>query len=201
MWMSSVPRPAAWKIGVAYSRMVFSVSASRISEIRCAAAGGENAKRAATNGASPADRRLKVPFTLLDPMSPADSPRRSWRKCAAALLALIVAGCWGGNQPGVTEAVEGFFGGVAADEPRAAIVGRDVLISGGTAGDAAVAMAFTLAVTLPSSAGLGGGGSCVVFDGPSVSSTLVDFPAVPAGQSPIAVPSLVRGLALLHARY
>lgn len=113
----------------------------------------------------------------------------------------IVTGCGGSNQPGVVEPVEGFFGGVAADEPRAAIVGRDVLIAGGSAVDAAVAMGFTLAVTLPSSAGLGGGGACVSFDGRTVTPTLFDFPAVTAGQSRTAIPALVRGLALLHARY
>ncbi|MCB2100254.1 MAG: gamma-glutamyltransferase, partial [Rhodobacterales bacterium] len=47
--------------------------------------------------------------------------------------------------------VEGFLGGAVADEPRAALVGRDVLSAGGSAADAAVAMGFTLAVTLPSS--------------------------------------------------
>ena len=140
-------------------------------------------------------------LTLIEFPSPADSPRRSWQKCAAALLVAIVAGCGGSNQPGVIEPVEGFFGGVAADEPRAAIAGRDVLVAGGSAVDAAVAMGFTLAVTLPSSAGLGGGGACATFDGRTVTPTLFDFPATTAGQSRIAVPALVRGLALVHARY
>lgn len=117
------------------------------------------------------------------------------------LFALIVAGCGGGNQPDVVQPVEGFFGGVAADEPRAAIVGRDVLVAGGSAADAAVAIGFTLAVTLPSSAGLGGGGACVAVDGPRAITTLFDFPAVLAGQSRIAVPALVRGMAIIHARY
>lgn len=140
-------------------------------------------------------------FTLLDPLPSANPCRRSWRKCAAALVALIVAGCGGSNQPGVVEPVEGFYGGVAADEPRAAIAGRDALIAGGSAVDAAVAVGFTLAVTLPSSAGLGGGGSCIVSDGLKATSTLFDFPATAAGQSRVSVPALVRGFALLHARH
>lgn len=107
----------------------------------------------------------------------------------------------GSNQPGVIEPVEGFFGGISADEPRAAIAGRDVLIAGGSAVDAVVAMGFTLAVTLPSSAGLGGGGACVTFDGRTVTPTHFDFPATTAGGSRIAIPALVRGLALVHARY
>jgi gamma-glutamyltranspeptidase/glutathione hydrolase len=100
----------------------------------------------------------------------------------------------------VVEPVEGFFGGIAADEPRAAIAGRDVLTSGGTAADAAVAMAFSLAVTLPSSAGLGGGGSCVAYDAPKLSATAFDFSAAPAAESRVSVPALPRGLAVMHAR-
>ena len=115
-------------------------------------------------------------------------------------LVLLCAGCFGGDQPGVIQPVEGFFGGVAADEPRAAVVGRDVLVAGGSAADAAVAVAFTLAVTLPSSAGLGGG-ACIAFDGPTVTSTLFDFPAAAPGESRIGVPALARGMALLHARH
>src|SRR5438876_11695073 len=47
------------------------------------------------------------------------------------------------------------FAAVSADESRAAEVGRDVLRGGGNATDAAVAMYFAMAVTLPSAAGLG----------------------------------------------
>jgi gamma-glutamyltranspeptidase/glutathione hydrolase len=103
--------------------------------------------------------------------------------------------------------VEGFLGGVVADEPRAALIGRDILSSGGTAADAAVAVAFTLSVTLPSSASLGGGGLCVVHGAKNKTTETLDFlPAIPSkiGMSPappVAVPGFVRGLATLHAKY
>lgn len=103
--------------------------------------------------------------------------------------------------------VKGFFGGIAVDEPRAALVGRDILSSGGNAADVAVAVAFTLAVTQPSSASLGGGGVCVVHDSESNRTETLDFlagipKAIPPGAvRPSAVPGTIRGLALLHARY
>jgi gamma-glutamyltranspeptidase/glutathione hydrolase len=100
--------------------------------------------------------------------------------------------------------VSGFLGGVAADEPRAAIVARDILSGGGSAVDAAVAGAFTMAVTLPSRAGLGGGGACVVLDAQRGSARAIIFPTgarteIPAGTDrPAALPAMARGLFALH---
>lgn len=113
---------------------------------------------------------------------------------------------------GMVGTVKGFAGGVAADEPRATLVGRDVLSSGGSAVDAAVAMGFTLAVTLPSSAGLGGGGVCVVHDRATKTTEVLDFMPPPLSASmiglpagvqgtPVALPALPRGLFALHAKY
>lgn len=144
--------------------------------------------------------------------------------CGVLALAAALAACGGINnvsntllgtgrpaqgQPGY---VQGFLGGVAADEPRAALVARDILSAGGTAADAAVALGFTLAVTLPSRAGLGGGGGCLAYAPGSKSANkgvpeaVMFTPLAPASPGanadrPAAVPMLPRGLYLLHARY
>lgn len=117
---------------------------------------------------------------------------------AISCLAILV-GC--AAEP--FEVQEGFFGGVAADEPRAALVMRDILVEGGRAADAAVAGYFALSVTLPSSAGLGATGSCVVFDPSSKKYERLDFPAMASsGQgSAIALPLAPRAMFALHARY
>ncbi len=142
---------------------------------------------------------------------------------ALLAAALLLSGCgtvsnvsdkiFGPSAPaeGQLGHVPGFLGGVAADEPRAALIARDVLSKGGNAADAAVALGFALSVTLPSRAGLGGGGACVAFaaGGKSVNSgvpeavlfTPVAASGGPNADRPAAVPLLARGLYLLHARY
>lgn len=118
----------------------------------------------------------------------------------------------GSAPPAEGRRLTGFIGGAAADEPRAVLAGREVLALGGTAGDAAVAMAFTLMVTLPSRAGLGGGGACLAYnpnrDGPGAGNpeAVVFVPVGPAAappntDRPAAVPMMARGLFALHARY
>lgn len=103
--------------------------------------------------------------------------------------------------------VQGFLGGVATDEPRAALVGREILSAGGTAADAAVAVSLALSVTLPSSAGLGGGGVCVVHDVKSKRTETLDFQAatpgrmLPTAVHPVAVPGFIRGIGALNAKY
>jgi gamma-glutamyltranspeptidase / glutathione hydrolase len=101
--------------------------------------------------------------------------------------------------------VEGFLGGVVADEPHAALAARDVLSAGGTAADAATALAFALTVTLPSRAGLGGGGACLMFAagrGVEAISFLPRAPAHPGtGDRPAALPMLARGLFALQNKY
>jgi gamma-glutamyltranspeptidase/glutathione hydrolase len=97
------------------------------------------------------------------------------------------------------------FSAVSADESRAAEVGRDILQNGGNATDAAVAMYFAMAVTLPSAAGLGSTGACIVHDDKTKAAEAFVFPPVAAprpiaGQT-FAVPSSVRALTLMHIRH
>ena len=116
------------------------------------------------------------------------------------LLSGFLAACETGQQEDSAEAglVEGFAGLVAADAPRAAVVGRDVLGNGGNAADAAVAMYFAMAVTLPSRASLGTGGVCVVFDNGDRNGEVIDFSPRRSGSG--LLPLAVRGMAALHAR-
>ncbi len=150
---------------------------------------------------------------------------RGWRQTSlffsVLVFALALAGCSSNpldslNPFATTEDealrgtigfVQGFLGGVAVDEPRASLIGRDILSSGGNAADVAVAVSLALSVTLPSSASLGGGGLCVVHDAKSnVTETLDFLPGAPSNFSPAAVhptavPGTLRGLAVLHAKY
>src|SRR5688500_1991387 len=66
-------------------------------------------------------------------------------------------------------------GMVVARDPRAARVGVEVLRRGGNAVDAAVTMAFALAVVEPVSSGLGGGGMMVVHDAARARTAVVDY--------------------------
>ena len=115
------------------------------------------------------------------------------------------AGCSGDPALGPIEigsgTVKGFAGAVATDEPRAALIARDVLSGGGSAVDAAIAGYFTLSVTLPSSAGLGGGGACLVHDAKAKKVDAVLFlpGGIPGGQ--FGLPGGVRAMALMQARY
>lgn len=83
------------------------------------------------------------------------------------------------------------------------LAARDVLARGGTAADAAVNLYFTLAITYPSQAGLGGGGICMVYDPNLGRADVLDFSRVAAGPGgdAVAVPSAARGMAWLHARF
>lgn len=131
------------------------------------------------------------------------------RQCALVVLGLgLLAGCSKSDGiqsptgPGQIDYLKGFVGAVAADEPRAALVARDILSAGGSAADAAAAAALTYAVTYPSGGGLGSGGFCVVGDPAKKRAETIEFPAIAARSGgPVAMPALVRGLGLLQGRH
>jgi gamma-glutamyltranspeptidase/glutathione hydrolase len=115
------------------------------------------------------------------------------------MVGLTVTGC-ASNQP-VRVGAHQINAGVAADEPRAVLVGRDILAQGGNAVDAAAAMGLAMTATLPTRVGLGGGGICVVHDATSKQTRTIDFLPRAAGGGDVAVPSMLRGLSALHAAH
>ena len=129
--------------------------------------------------------------------------RQSGRGWLFAVLFLLAACGPRGPVQGDFGFVEGFFGGLIADEPRAALVGREVLSAGGTAADAAVAAYFTMAVTMPGSASLAGGGVCLVHDAVRIKTEVISFlpGRTAAADGRFGVPGNIRGMFLLNARY
>jgi gamma-glutamyltranspeptidase/glutathione hydrolase len=115
-------------------------------------------------------------------------------------------------------------GAVSAADPRAAEAGREILREGGSAADAAIAMAIALTVVEPQSSGIGGGGFLVhheersdrvtTFDGREkapAAATPAYFlgpngqplpfrEAVPGGKS-VGVPGNFRMMELAHDRH
>jgi gamma-glutamyltranspeptidase/glutathione hydrolase len=106
---------------------------------------------------------------------------------------------------------------VVAVSPPGADVGRDILQKGGNAVDAAVAVAFAMAVTYPAAGNIGGGGFMLIYPaGGKQEPVVIDY----REKAPLAahktmytkndsrysakavgVPGTVRGLALAHARF
>jgi gamma-glutamyltranspeptidase/glutathione hydrolase len=118
---------------------------------------------------------------------------------------------------GGKNAVRGEAGLVTSVEPNATQAGVDVLRKGGNAVDAAIAVAFALAVTHPSAGNLGGGGFMIVR-GHDGATTAIDFrETAPAAATPeknkamldggafgyasAAVPGTVAGLHLAHEKF
>lgn len=71
--------------------------------------------------------------------------------------------------------VYGKNGMVASEQGLASQVGLDILKQGGNAIDAAVAVAFALAVVLPNAGNIGGGGFMVLHDAKTGTNASVDF--------------------------
>jgi gamma-glutamyltranspeptidase/glutathione hydrolase len=119
------------------------------------------------------------------------------RPISGAVCALFLTGCSFGSQDEAAPSARGFAVG---DEPYAVRAAAAVLSQGGSAADAATAMYFTLAVTYPVAAGLGGGGLCTVRDG--AHAEVFEFLARDAGGGgAYAVPGSVKGFVALQGAY
>ena len=66
-------------------------------------------------------------------------------------------------------------GMVATEQKLASAIGLGILKAGGNAIDAAVAVGFTLAVTLPNAGNIGGGGFMLVYDAQTQQAIALDF--------------------------
>jgi gamma-glutamyltranspeptidase/glutathione hydrolase len=101
--------------------------------------------------------------------APRRRPRVTLRlRLLALLLALAVApatAAIAGSRTALAGTAEaGRRGAVAAEHPRAAEIGVDILRRGGNAVDAAIAVSYAVCVLHPSSCGIGGGGFMLVHE-------------------------------------
>ncbi len=106
--------------------------------------------------------------------------------CCLSLF-LIASPSWGESKPAKTGStyilrydslhhpVAGQEGMVASQNHLSSQVGRDTLAMGGNAIDAAVAMGFSLAVTLPRAGNLGGGGFMMVYVASEDKTVAIDY--------------------------
>lgn len=112
---------------------------------------------------------------------------------------------------------------VATQEAKASRIGLDVLKGGGNAVDAAVAVGFALAVTLPRAGNLGGGGFMLIHLSESNKTIAIDYRETAPQDTPrnvfldgegkfvpersqstglgVGTPGTVAGLALAHQKY
>ena len=98
------------------------------------------------------------------------SPMRSVCVLLAIVVLLSGLSC---DKIGVTHYYR--QGVVVTVSPVASEVGKEVLLSGGNAFDAAVAVGFALAVTYPPAGNIGGGGFAVVRNSSSGEISALDF--------------------------
>lgn len=160
-------------------------------------------RSAESKGRTQAGRRRVIPAAGLAMLLAL--PGCSTISDSVSAIGNLVAGP-SGPPVGAEGFVRGFLGYAVAEEPRAALAARNVLSAGGSAADAAVAAGFMLTVTLPSRAGLGGGGACLMFNPRRNATEAILFPpgprsSIPAdADRPAAVPMMARGLFLLHTR-
>lgn len=139
---------------------------------------------------------------------------------SGALNGAQVSAPWSGTPANPVYATNGM---VATEEALATRVGVDILSKGGNAVDAAVAVGFALAVTLPKAGNLGGGGFMLIYRCRTDETVVIDYrETAPRAASrdmyldeqgevdrmrvrfshlAAGVPGTVAGLALAQARY
>ena len=130
------------------------------------------------------------------------APGRKRLLCGmVSILALMLGGCGDSAGKDTNHFTRRDVSVVVTEDAQAALVGRSVMQNGGNAVDAAVATALALSVTMPSRVSLLGGGACLVHDPVAKKIEAIDFLPVGVGHNPVAIPTMMRGLYALHARY
>ena len=137
----------------------------------------------------------------------------SFNRIVATLLLLLIGTA---NAPAQNKAVQAKQGMVVCVSPPAADVGVAILKKGGTAVDAAVAVAFAQAVTYPPAGNIGGGGFMLVHPGTEKEPTLIEYrETAPMSvkndtfvneksahtHKASGVPGTVRGMELAHKKF
>jgi gamma-glutamyltranspeptidase/glutathione hydrolase len=151
-------------------------------------------------------------------MPSARAPRFSARQSPVLVMAalLVTAGTAAAQGAATSpECVRAKHGMVVSASGHASRTGRDVLMRGGNAVDAAVATAFAAAVTWPEAGNIGGGGFMMVYPGGGKPACIDYRETAPRASTPTmfqdddrrntckmaGVPGTVRGLALAHQTY
>ena len=93
-----------------------------------------------------------------------------WSGVTAVMISALLAGTSLAREP-----VKARRGMVVSVSPPATEVGLAALKRGGDAVDAAVAVAFALAVTFPEAGNIGGGGFMVVRPGDGTDAAVIDY--------------------------
>jgi gamma-glutamyltranspeptidase/glutathione hydrolase len=108
--------------------------------------------------------------------------RNSFRRALAGASISVLLPALAAAQPAaiysdrdIVHPVFAEHGMVASQDETATRIGLEVLKKGGNAVDAAVTVAFVLAVTLPSAGNLGGGGFMLVHDAASGATVAIDY--------------------------
>lgn len=94
---------------------------------------------------------------------------------------------------------------VTSSDYRASEVGQKIIADGGNAADAAIGVAFALAIVEPYASGLGGGGALLYYDGQMEKPDEIKYQSISSSEYAhgdlIGVPGLVSGMDTLQKEY